>query len=124
MAYTRRGRPATGRERRLAETALRELDESRLDVVLVPAPRQAHEGHCIRVVQDRNPAWYQEFALRGRCWVKRARVVRALQRVVEGWVRPNSYACELLEVLDADEGKAGQSRKKHEKKPRPQGDDW
>ena len=100
MAYTRRGRPATDSERRLAESALRELDESRLDVVLVPAPRQTHEGHCIRAVQDRNPAWYQEFALRGRCWVKRARVVRALLRIAAGYVRPNSYDCELLELLE------------------------
>lgn len=87
--YIPRGRPATEAEKALAEAALRELDECRLEVGLAPAPDQRHEGHQIRVVSNRNPPWYQEFfATRPpRCWVKRARVVRALGRVAGGYVR-------------------------------------
>ena len=97
--YIRRGREATTAERKAAESALEEMDRDRLDVCLAVAPRQTHEGHVIRTVSSRNPEWYREFALRGRCWVKRKRVVKALELIAAGWLRSNSYAQAVLDAI-------------------------
>lgn len=39
---------------------LRELAENYLDVIKVPAPEQCHSGHGVRLVINRNPAWYRD----------------------------------------------------------------
>lgn len=37
-----------------------DLDQSRLEVTLVPAPDQRHCGHMVRVVAGHNPGWYRD----------------------------------------------------------------
>lgn len=95
---------ATEEERELARQALRELEEFRNLVTLVPAPAQNFDGHKIRVMESRNPDWYIEFGAdywRGprQFQLKRCRVERALERVVSGKVRGNGYEVGLIEWL-------------------------
>jgi hypothetical protein len=47
--------------RRAAERMLAELDGTRLEVVLIPAPERRHTLHSIRAVQERNCDWYRDF---------------------------------------------------------------
>jgi len=60
------------------------LKNEHLDVVLVPAPSPQFEGHKIRVVQNRNPDWYQY-----ACWwygtdrVRRKRFIDYLSRIIK-----------------------------------------
>jgi len=70
-----------------------EMESYRLEVVLAPAPEIRHQmGHCIRVAMSSNPKWYQELCAvhpssgKGRCStrVKRANIMRLLQRLLEG----------------------------------------
>ena len=82
----------------LAAERLAELAASALTVVLVPAPEPRHAGHCIRVVCDRNPAWYRSLFASRRYGVKRGRVIRSLQRVIAGAV-PTGYAAEILSAV-------------------------
>ncbi len=78
---------------------LRELEATRLRVVLIPAPDRRHSGHKIRVVEQRNPAWYRELCAnylthRSRphrrrpkfvdTLIKRRNVLRALAEISRG----------------------------------------
>jgi hypothetical protein len=89
----------------IALLALRDLETRRLSIVLVPAPEPHFDGHMVRAVENRNPAWYRDF-VRDRwdsrgCQVKRSRVVRALERVgLRGIVRRNGYEGRLLRMLE------------------------
>ncbi len=97
---TTRCRYATKEEIAFAKYALRTLENERLVVSLAPAPDPHFDGHMIRVVDCRNPAWYRQFQARSRFWVKRPRIIRALQRVVNsGRVRGNGYERELLALF-------------------------
>lgn len=97
-------RLATQGEIVLAGRALEDLGRERNRIGLVPAPDPHFEGHKIRVIECRNPEWYVEFGK--RYWkglrqfsLKRARVIKALERVVRGRIRGNGYERELLEFL-------------------------
>jgi hypothetical protein len=96
-------RYATAEEQELARQGLRDLDEFRNQIMLVPAPEKNFDSHKIRVVASRNPDWYIAFGARfwrGREFhLKRSRVERALERVVSGKVRGNGYEKDLLECL-------------------------
>lgn len=101
-------RTATQGERDLARLALAQMECEQLCVSLAPAPEPKHNGHQIRVVDQRNPEWYQALAAaRPRSASIRASVFRALERIADGWVDPSpwSMAEEVLEVLgdQADE---------------------
>lgn len=65
-----------------AEFLIENLNYSCLEVILVPAPVQRHEGHKIRVAINKNPEWYREIY---HSWCtdhfKRHRAVEALQRI-------------------------------------------
>ena len=96
---------ATAEERELAHYALRDLDEHRLKIVLVPAPVPSFEGHRVRTIESKNPDWYSHF---GKLYwkglrsfqLKRSRVRRAMIRVkLLGIVRRNGYEVDLLEHL-------------------------
>jgi hypothetical protein len=104
-SYRRKAREATELEVALANAALRSLDEQRNVIGLAPAPRPSFDGHKIRVMVERNPDWYRHlhsthgWSRRGSR-VKRSRVIKALQRIVESRVRSNGYEARLLEILN------------------------
>ncbi|MBU1229533.1 MAG: hypothetical protein KKA55_01750 [Proteobacteria bacterium] len=94
------------------ECMLDELAASGLDVGLVPAQEQRHPGHSVRMVLQRNPAWYRELAAANQRHrrvraarfadprFKRADVVDVLQRLLTTGSR--SYlARPLLAVAEA-----------------------
>ena len=66
-----------------ARSALLELKEHKMKVILVPAPDPQHSMHMIRSVESRPPAWYMEYYSR-RWWFKRRRFYRALRRLAKG----------------------------------------
>ncbi len=74
---------AQGYFREEAGFLLHDLEENRLEVVLIPAPEPMHRGHKIRAVQNSNPDWY-----RSLYWEK-PRIYRylslpSLKRIAEG----------------------------------------
>ena len=107
----RRWSPATPDQQELAATGLKWLEDCKLEVVLVPAPDPKHVDHKIRMVNNQNPCWYQRMAGR-RGFDKRGKkkrygslrvyVVRALKRVVSGWVDPIGVELEALEEIERD----------------------
>jgi hypothetical protein len=97
-------RMATPQEQALAGRALEELESQHNRITLVPAPDPHFDSHKIRVVESRNPQWYIDFG--AKYWrgtrqfdLKRARVTRALKRVVAGRMRGNGYERVLLPFL-------------------------
>jgi hypothetical protein len=97
-------------ERDELDGMLRELEESRLSVVLIPAQEEVNAGACIRAVESQNAKWYQEFcskytSIRGRghkrykrarTMISRIRTVEALNRMLAGDLS-GAYAERLLE---------------------------
>lgn len=72
-----------------------ELREQKLEVVLVPAPDPKHHCHYIRVVENRPPVWFSEFAhhyMRSSKraprprpnFIKRRETMRALESIAAG----------------------------------------
>lgn len=97
----------------VAQIYLEELRACRLEVVLIPAPSPRHSGHCVRVVQEANPRWYQEFcslyesARRDRIrWrkfktrIKRRETLRGLSELAGGQCR-SQYAERLADFIEA-----------------------
>lgn len=84
----------TRRHRVAAAHLLLELRNQRLSVSLAPAPRPAHQGHMVRVVDGSNPGWYRELCQqfetvrngrrRLQTKVKRKEVVRLLSNIAQG----------------------------------------
>lgn len=77
----------------IANDFLQELLSQKLEVVLIPAPEQRHDGHCIRAVQEENPKWYQKFCsiyqsnrkgTRVRTKIKRRETIKALEALRRG----------------------------------------
>jgi hypothetical protein len=90
-----------------AEEMLFDLQAYELEVVLVPAPDPRHSGHKIRVAQNQNARWYQEFCAqyrsnrRGRKWrtrIKRRETIRALENILDGKTE-GLYVERLLEFI-------------------------
>lgn len=82
---------------------LDELESSALEIVLAPAPRPMHAGHCVRVVAGRNARWYREFCAayastrrrrnpRPDTAIRRADTVAALHRMIAGRDSGTIYA--------------------------------
>lgn len=46
--------------RAAVESMLHDLADCGLEVGLIPAPEQRHQGHYIRVVWSKNPSWYSD----------------------------------------------------------------
>ncbi len=78
----------------------------RLDVVLQPAPIEKHLGHCVRMVQGRNPVWYRDLCATLTSTRKKPRlrlhdtdirrhlVIKSLQRLGGGRLRwPYDFHC-------------------------------
>jgi hypothetical protein len=77
------------------ESMLNELNGSRLEVVLIPAPDPRHSGHMIRAAESVNPFWYRKFCqkfMSGRKWqnkkgrtrIKRRETIVALETIIRG----------------------------------------
>lgn len=91
---------------------LNELESHRLEVVLVPLNprlRNYNEGGCKRALADQNAKWYRLFAAqhpssRGirkggfDTRIRRANVLSALQRMVDGRGYCGKYKDELLGI--------------------------
>jgi hypothetical protein len=85
-----------------------ELESSRLEVVLIPAPEQRHSCHSVRAVQESNAEWYQKMCkrhLRRRkryskpdTLINRAHTIKALERVMEGRI-DSLYAERLMPFI-------------------------
>lgn len=97
-------RYSTEEEKELAAWALNTLDTQRNVIELVPAPDPHFAGHKVRVQVEANPEWYIEFG--NDYWksereftLRRGRVIKALQRVIDGRVRGNGYEKLLLKHL-------------------------
>lgn len=82
---------------------LDELESSSLVVELAPAPSPRHEGHCVRVVSDRNAKWYRDFCAaysstrrrknpRSDTAIRRADTIRALRAMIAGRDSGTLYA--------------------------------
>lgn len=95
-------RLATEEEREAAKLALADLMSRCNRIELIPAPSPSFEGQMIRVQTESNPEWYRRLAAKHGLQVKRGRVIRALERVIEGRVRGNGYELEVLEILEVD----------------------
>lgn len=103
-------RYSTSEEKDLARQGLKDLEQHQNRIVLVPAPQPSFDGHKIRMVESRNPDWYIQFGK--EYWprpreftLKRARVVKALERVVKGRVRGNGHEKDLLKCLKEERQK-------------------
>lgn len=88
-----------------------ELDNERLTVELMPAPRPLHATHMVRVVTGRNPLWYRRLALcvsprhrrYGRCTtgIRRGHVMQALRRLARGVPRGTFWEDLVMPVVIA-----------------------
>ncbi len=85
-----------------AKQMLRQLQDSPMQVVLMPAPEPKHEGHCVRVVISRPPDWYMRnfYSKRGRKTMKRARLIQALKRIVAKKPIVGRYQSEVIAYLE------------------------
>jgi hypothetical protein len=105
----RRWHRSTEGQRKIAEMGLEWLESERLQIILIPAPEPKHHGHMIRVVAERNPAWYSRIAhahgildKKKSCGPIRQQVRRALLRMINGWYDPIGLEDEILEELTID----------------------
>ena len=84
-----------------------ELEAHRLLIVLAPAPRPMHCGHCVRVKADVPPRWYRDLCgrhLRTRrrrnprpdTLVNRADILGVLSTMLSGRGSRSRFAPELL----------------------------
>ncbi len=85
-----------------AKALIKELRDSPMLVVLLPAPDPRHVGHMIRVVVSRPPGWYMArwYAGRGRKTFKRHRFLAALQRVARCEAVRGAYQAEIVKWLE------------------------
>jgi len=106
-----RWKPATDRQKEIAAIGLDWLLHEKLSVTLIDAPEPMHRGHKIRVADQNNPAWYRRMWHsrwnglkhgKSNCGGMRKRVLKALRRVVGGWVDPQGYEDEALSEIKAD----------------------
>lgn len=88
---------------------LDELEAGALEVQLAPAPRPAHEGHCIRVIANLNARWYRDFCAehlsarlrrnpRPDTIIRRRDTIRALRAMIAGRSTGPIYAARLTDA--------------------------
>jgi hypothetical protein len=95
-------------------TLLDDLATYRLEVVLAPSrrPDVARRGGCIRVAANQNPPWYRALCRRHRSSrqrrsakpdtrIRRANILRFLERIAAGRPTRSRYAPELLAIAGA-----------------------
>jgi len=93
------------------EFMYQELKKNKLRVCLVKAPEQNHPGHMIRVVENKNPWWYQELCRsypdgrkenhlkkKPRTKLKRKAILKVLERMYIIGLSKSPYAKDILEL--------------------------
>jgi len=95
-----------------------ELESNCLEVVLVPASEQRHDGHRARAVQYANAAWYRKFCAlyssnrkgsKVRTRIKRRETIAALKRIIEGETK-GVYVERILNFIDHENRKKNKFR--------------
>jgi len=94
--------------RETLEMMYQELESMRQEVILVPAPRQNHQGHMVRVECGGNPEWYRVFCskygsvrrtrLSHDTCIKRQGILRILKRLSKGMDSVSMYAKDLIDT--------------------------
>lgn len=80
---------------------IRELEQSPMRVILVPAPEARFDGHKVRAVESRPPEWYMlAYERLGRKTFKRHRFVQALERIRRRDFRLSRYTQIAIEVME------------------------
>ena len=88
-----------------------DLERNDLVVSLVPAPEPNHVGHCIRVVESRNPEWYRQLCQRHTShrsphhrprtkWRKRD-AIRLCRRLAAGRGTCSAYLDDLIAAAES-----------------------
>ncbi len=90
---------------------LGELEQQKLEVVLLPAPDPQHQSHMIRAKENTNPEWYQILCSnyprnrRSRTdkytdsYIKRDRIIKCLNRLLKNKVTKKFlYEIDLVEI--------------------------
>lgn len=114
-----------------AAEMLQDLEWQHHSVVLIPAPDPQHSGHQIRMLESGNPQWYSRFAeeytncrgigskrmIRPRTYIKRARVVTALLRIVATGYATRVYGERLVIFIRAELDRDVETRRRQKPEP-------
>lgn len=94
------------------QAMLYELQNQKLEIVLVDAPKPKHIGHKIRIVQTENPEWYRYYYANFPN-VRRDRTLIRLEKMIDQKIDKSSdhdsaliYISEML-VLSAEDESEG-----------------
>lgn len=90
-----------------------EMEYRRLEVILIPSKNHecAIRGGCIRVAINTNPEWYQELCssyprpdckkwYKTRTIIKRANIIKLLDRLLAGQKINSKYEQDLNNIVD------------------------
>ena len=97
--------------RSYAAALAKELAAASHTVVLIPAPRQAHRCHKVRLAVEFLPDWYRDFMggytsrrtdrrKHHQTAIKRRHTLAGLRSIAQG--RPGTYAARLLDLIAAE----------------------
>jgi hypothetical protein len=119
----------------MAKEMADELENNRLEVMLVAAKTEKHHGHKMRVVVSTNPDWYRKLCARfvssrktgrrqNRTSIKRRETLRALRRIAadlspvmhKGMLAPPTYVRLMLPIVRS-ELKNIKERRRQESQP-------
>lgn len=92
---------------------LEDMQEQRLQVVLIPAPEPQHPTHMVRNAITQNPEWYRElcktYETHRTCprkrkhpdtRLKRRNIIRILERLISVGSSSSKYTEDLLKIAE------------------------
>ena len=92
---------------------LKDLEQNRLEVVLIPAPDPRFQDHQIRAVEGMNPDWYRDLchshqvrrtrprqSFKSDTAIRRPQVIAALQKIAAGQEDKTEYARRLAPYIE------------------------
>jgi len=88
---------------------LGQLKENKIKVILIPAPDPQFSGHMIRASIESNPEWYSELCnnnprkrkrgeIKNYSYIKRDRIIKLLQKLINGNISRCKYTNDLIEI--------------------------
>ena len=83
----------------MAHYLIAEMQQHRLEVILVDAPEQRHYGHKIRLAINHNPPWWSEMYANHPCKLNRKCFMDALERIRIGTDFYFKYHCFAREKI-------------------------
>lgn len=83
----------------MAHYLIGEMKQSKLEVILVPAPDQRHYGHKVRLAVNHNPRWWSEMYANHPTKLDRQRFMNALHRIFEACDNDTKYDCLAREKI-------------------------